>query len=141
MRLFVLMAKIFSYGKTEKLKGRKLVQELFNKGKTFTVYPVKVFYIQPEVKLDHPVKVGVGTSTKYFKKGVDRNSIKRLLREIYRIEKLPLHDHLHASRKQVVIFFLYVDRSIPEYAELKTKMQVALHKLTKQLNEAGAENT
>ena len=141
MRLFVLMAKIFSYGKAEKLKGRKLVQELFSKGKTFTVYPVKVFYLEPSVRIDHPVKVGVGTSTKYFKKAVDRNHIKRLLREIYRIEKLPLHDHLQSSGKQAVIFFLYVDRSMPEYAELKTKMHLAMHKLIKQLNEAGAENT
>jgi len=135
------MAKIFSYSKEEKLKGWKLVQELFSKGKTFTVYPVKVFYMQPDVKLNNAVKVGVGTSARHFKKAVDRNRIKRLLREIYRIEKIPLHDYLKSSGKQAVIFFLYVDKSMPEYSELKTKMHLALHKLIKQLNEAGSENT
>jgi ribonuclease P protein component len=135
------MAKIFSYSKEEKLKGRKLVQELFSKGKTFTVYPVKVFYMQPDVKLNNAVKAGVGTSARHFKKAVDRNRIKRLLREIYRIEKIPLHEYLKSSGKQVVIFFLYVDKSMPEYSELKTKMHLALHKLIKQLNEAGSENT
>jgi ribonuclease P protein component len=135
------MAKIFSYGRNEKLKSRKLMQELFSKGKTFTVYPVKIFYMQPDGELDHPVKVGVGTSTRYFKKAVERNRIKRLLREIYRIEKLPLHKYLNSSGKQVVIFFLYVDKSMPQFSELKTKIHLALHKLIKQLNEASAENT
>jgi len=135
------MAKIFSYGRNEKLKGRKLMQELFSKGKTFTIYPVKIFYMEPLIKLDHPVKVGVGTSTRHFKKAVDRNHIKRLLREIYRIEKLPLHEYLQSSGKQVVIFFLYVDKSMPEYSELKTKMHLVLHKLIKQLNETSTENT
>jgi ribonuclease P protein component len=140
MGLLYYMAKIFSYGKEEKLKSRKVMQELFSKGKTFMVYPVKVFYI-PAVKLDHLVKVGVGTSTRYFKKAVDRNHIKRLLRETYRIEKLSLHEYLKSSNKQAVIFFLYVDKSMPEYSELKTKMHLALNKLIKQLNETSTENT
>ena len=134
------MAKFFSYEKKEKLKSRKLIQELFSKGKMFTVYPVKVFYMQPAVLMDNQVKTGVGTSTRHFKKAVDRNRVKRLLREIYRIEKLPLHEYLKSSGKQVVIFFLYVDKSMPEYPELKTKMHLALHKLMKQLNEASVEN-
>ena len=141
MGLFVLMAKLFSYGRAEKLKSRKLMQQLFSKGKTFSVYPVKVFYMQPAALLDHPVKAGVGASGKYFKRAVDRNRIKRLLREVYRTEKFPLHAYLSSSGKQVVVFFLYVDKSMPEYAELKTKMHLALHKLIKQLNEASAENT
>ena len=123
------------------MKGRKLVQELFSKGKTFTVYPVKVFYMQPDVKLNNAVKAGVGTSARHFKKAVDRNRIKRLLREIYRIEKTSLHEHLKSSGKQIVVFFLYVDKSMPVYSELKTKMHLALHKLIKQLNETSTENT
>lgn len=134
------MAKIFSYGREEKLKSRKLVQELFSKGKTFTVYPLKVFYMQPGKKPDHSIKVGVGTSTRNFKKAVDRNRIKRLLRETYRLEKNPLQDFLRSSGKQAAIFFLYIDKSLPEFSELKTKMHLALHKLIKQLNEAGTEN-
>jgi len=135
------MAKTFSYGKKEKLKSHKLMRELFSKGKKFTVYPVKVFYMEPAVLMDHPVKAGVGTSARHFKKAVDRNRIKRLLRETYRIEKFSLHEYLKSSGKQMVIFFLYVDKSMPEYMNLKTKMHLALNKLIKQLNETSAENT
>ena len=117
------------------------MQELFSKGKSFTVFPVKVFYMEPGKQQDNVVKAGVGTSTRNFKKAVDRNRIKRLLREIYRMEKIPLQEYLKSSGKQITIFFLYVDKSMPEYAELKTKMHLALHKLVKQLNEETAGNT
>ena len=117
------------------------MQELFSKGKSLTVFPVKVFYMQPGKQQDNVVKAGVGTSKRNFKKAVDRNRIKRLLREIYRMEKIPLQEYLKSSSKQITIFFLYVDKSMPEYAELKTKMHLALHKLIKQLNEETAANT
>lgn len=135
------MRKMFSYGKKEKLKRRKLLQNIFSKGKTFTVYPIKIFYLAAAEQLDFPVKTGVGVSRKYFKKAVDRNRIKRLLREAYRTEKVSLHEYLTGSGKQVLIFLLYIDKSLPEYPAIKTKMHVALHKLIKELNETSAENT
>jgi ribonuclease P protein component len=48
------MAKQFSYGKEEKLKSRKLTEQLFSKGKTFTVFPLKVFYLPVSETMDFP---------------------------------------------------------------------------------------
>jgi len=135
------MPKIFSYGKNEKLKSRKLLEQVFSEGKSFTVFPVKVFYLKPNTPLDFPVKVGVGVSGKHFKKAVDRNRIKRLLREAYRTEKLALHKYLQEQNKHVVVFLLYIDKVLPEYAVIKTKMPLILERIIKQLNEAGAANT
>jgi ribonuclease P protein component len=135
------MAKTFSYGKEEKLKRQKLLEEIFSKGKTFTIYPVKIFYLQPSTPLDFPVKAGVGTSGKHFKKAVERNRIKRLLREAYRTEKVPLYEFLNATNKQVILFLLYVDKTLPVYVTLKTKMNLVISKLIKQLNEPAVENT
>src|SRR5689334_10500618 len=106
------MTKTFSYSKKEKLKRRKLLEEIFSKGKTLTIHPVKVFYLQPSQALDFPVKAGVGVSSKYFKKAVHRNRIKRLLREAYRTEKILLHEYLNEQGKQVIIFLLYVDKTL-----------------------------
>jgi len=135
------MTKTFSYGKNEKLKSRKLLQEIFSKGKTFTIHPVKVFYLQPDEPLDFAVKVGVGASGRFFKKAVDRNRIKRLLREAYRTEKPVLHEYLKTYNKQVIIFLLYIDKILPGYITLKTKMPLILERLIKQLNETGTSNT
>jgi ribonuclease P protein component len=135
------MTKIFSYGKEERLKSRKLLQEIFSKGKTFTIHPVKIFYLQPDAPIDFPVKVGVGASGRHFKKAVDRNRIKRLLREAYRTEKSSLHEYLDNYNRQIIIFLLYIDKALPDYATLKIKMPLIVERLIKQLNEACTANT
>src|SRR4051812_32311059 len=135
------MPKIFSYGKNEKLKSRKLFEQIFSEGKSFTVFPIKTFYLKPDESLDFPVKVGVGASGKYFKKAVDRNRIKRLLREAYRTEKLLLHQYLQEHNQHIVVFLLYIDKILPDYTSLKTKMPLILERIIKLLNEAGTANT
>ncbi|CAN5794633.1 hypothetical protein BH10BAC2_BH10BAC2_30130 [soil metagenome] len=137
----IYMANQFSYGKEEKLKSRKLTEQLFTQGKSFTVFPLKVFYMPVNEKLDFPVKAGVGTSSRNFKKATDRNRVKRLLREAYRAEKMGLIDYARTSQKQVAIFFLYIDKVLPEYALIQSKMPIAIGKLIKQLNEVAAANT
>src|SRR4051794_9437484 len=125
------MNKIFSYGRKEKLKGRKLYEQVFSNGKSFTVFPIKVFYLQPDVPLDFHVKLGVGVSARNFKKAVERNRIKRLLREAYRTEKLLLHRYLKEHNHQVVVFLLYTDKTLPDFTTLKIKMPLILEHLIK----------
>ncbi|MES1226963.1 MAG: ribonuclease P protein component, partial [Bacteroidota bacterium] len=82
------MAKQFTLGKKERLKSRKSIEQLFNEGKSFAVSPCRVFYmILPfnATSTSFIVQFGAGVSTKNFKKAVDRNRIKRLVREAYRL--------------------------------------------------------
>jgi ribonuclease P protein component len=135
------MAKQFSYNKAEKLKSRKLTEQLFSKGKTFSAFPLKVFYMPVEDELDFPLKVGVSVSSRNFKKATDRNRIKRLLREAYRTQKTKLLEHVQTNDKQLALFFLYTDKVLPEYDLIKSKMQLVLERLIKQLHEKTAANT
>ena len=135
------MAKIFSYGKVEKLKSRKLLDQLFSEGKTFSIFPLKVFYLQPAMPLDFSVKMGVGVSSRNFKKAVERNRVKRILREAYRTEKQQLHDYLEANGRQVAVFLLYIDRALPGYEKIKTIMPHVLERLIKKLDETAVANT
>jgi len=137
----VYLDKPFSYNKKEKLKSRKLLEELFSKGRTFTIFPLKVFYLQPTQVLDLYVKAGVGVSSRNFKKAVQRNFVKRLLREAYRTEKTPLHNFLQQQNRQVAVFILYIDKALPVYSTIKAKMPVALKRLIHELNETVAKNT
>jgi ribonuclease P protein component len=121
-----------SYHKTEKLKSRKRLNELFTKGRSFAVFPVKVFYVV-DAATENPVKAGVGVSARNFKKAVDRNRIKRLLRECYRLNKTSLHDTVSKREKSVSVFFLYVGKELPEYGMLSEKMKTALLKLEEQI--------
>jgi ribonuclease P protein component len=120
--------KQFSYNKKEKLKSRKQLERIFTKGKSFTVFPVKIFYELNEEQ-DNIIKTGVGVSRKNFKRSVDRNRIKRLLREAYRTEKIELLNYLEQNKKQIALFFLYVDKNQPQHIFLKQNVQAAIKKL------------
>ena len=127
------MAGTFSYNKFEKLKSRKQIELLFAKGKSISAFPVKVFYLPVEHTPMHPVQVGVGVSARNFKKAVDRNTIKRRMREAYRLHKLPLHEHLITNQKSVAVFILWIDKQLPTAAALQDLMPGVLEKLIKQL--------
>ncbi len=125
--------KRFSYSKKEKLKSRKQLEQLFTTGATLIIFPIKVFY-KIEV-LNNVLKTGVGVSKKNFRKAVERNRVKRLLRETYRTEKPGLLNYLQQNKKQIALFFLYIDKSLPEYNLLKEKMQQAIEKIIINLDE------
>jgi len=127
------MAGTFSYNKFEKLKSRKQIELLFAKGKSISAFPVKVFYLPVDHTPVHPVQVGVGVSARIFKKAVDRNTIKRRMREAYRLHKLPIHEHLVAQQKSVAVFILWIDKQMPTTAALQDLMPAVIEKLIKQL--------
>jgi ribonuclease P protein component len=123
------MSAIYTYHKTEKLKSRKLLQELFAQGKSLQVFPLKVFYMYlPEAAVEN-VQAGVGVSARNFRKAVDRNRIKRLLRECYRLNKLPLYATVEQKNKRIALFFLYTGKELPAYSLLEEKMKLAITKL------------
>jgi len=134
------LAKEFSYNKKEKLKSKKQLDQLFQKGKSFTVFPVKVFYALADEQ-DNVTKTGVGVSSRHFKKAVHRNRIKRLLREAYRTEKQALHTYLNNNKKQLVLFLLFIDKALPQYALVKDKMKLCIQRLIHVLNEVDVKNT
>ncbi len=123
------MPATYSYNKKEKLKSRKLLDQLFTKGKSVSAFPLKVFYGVLPAETTETVQAGVGVSARNFSKAVDRNRIKRLLREAYRLNKTALHDALHAQQKKAAVFILYVGKEKPEFATLNEMMPLVLQKL------------
>ena len=123
------MAATFSYNKTEKLKSRKMLNLLFEEGKSFSVFPVKIFYLPMQKEGKQMIKVGVGVSARNFKKAVDRNRIKRLLRECYRLNKLLLQFTKTNNQQPMAVFFLYIGKDMPDYTILNEKMKAVLNKL------------
>ena len=123
------MAGKLTYNKHEKLKSRKLLQQLFATAKSFSVFPVKVFYMPLEETTFNSLQVGVGVSARNFRKAVDRNRVKRLLRECYRLNKLSLHAFVNEKKKPLAIFLLYIGKELPDYNLLDEKMKLALTKL------------
>lgn len=120
---------LYTYSSTEKLKSRKTLEQLFARGKSLSAFPVKLLYTEVEEK-DRPfLQGGVGVSARNFKKAVDRNRIKRLLRESYRLHKLPLQELLAQKEKRFAVFLLYIGKELPEQALLHSKTNELLQQL------------
>lgn len=127
--------KAFGYHKKEKLKSRTELQAIFTTGKSFSVFPIKVFFVEKDsTDTSVPVHAGVGVSSKHFKKAVDRNRIKRLLREAYRLEKQSLHEAIVTQSKTISVFFLYLEKELPDYTLVREKMKEGIEKLIKRIN-------
>jgi ribonuclease P protein component len=127
----------FTYPKNEKLKSKNTIDLLFSKGKSVSKYPLRLVYVA--VDLDHnttPVpllKIGVSVSKKYFKKAVDRNYFKRVLRETYRNNKHLLIDNLDTS---YAVMFFYQSKDRLSYDEINTKTIQLFEKFISQIKES-----
>jgi ribonuclease P protein component len=128
------MAKPFGLGNKEKLKSRKQIDILFATGKSFTVFPIRVTY-RFLATVDEPLaQIGVTVSKRYFKKAVDRNRVKRLLREAYRLQKRELMGQLQQTNLKAHLFFIYTDKTIASFDVFKTAMSSCLRKLQHKLD-------
>ena len=120
-----------TYPRTEKLKSRKLIQQLFAEGKSVTASPVKCIYLVNPSELSETLQTGVGASARNFKKAVHRNRIKRLLREAYRLNNQALHQKLEEKKIRVALFILFIGKELPTLPVIETAVQTALEKLRK----------
>jgi ribonuclease P protein component len=129
-----MMAKQFGLGKKEKLKSRKQIDALFAGGKSFAVFPIRVTYSFAAAGGEEPLaQIGVTVSKKYFKRAVDRNRIKRLLREAYRLQKTELAEAMKETGRKGYLFFMYTDKTIASFDAIKTAMSHCLSRLQKKL--------
>lgn len=122
----------FSYPKSEKLKSKKIIDLLFSKGKSVSKYPLRLVYMTHNYEENVPLKMGVSVSKKYFKKAVDRNYYKRLLRECYRLNKHLLIDNLNT--KYCCMFFYQTNEKL-SYQEINQKTIQLFEKFLKTIQE------
>ncbi|MBL7740698.1 MAG: ribonuclease P protein component [Chitinophagaceae bacterium] len=127
------MARQFTLGKNERLKSRKSIEQLFSEGKKINLAPFRIFYTCHLPANEAALLFGTGVSSKNFKRAVDRNRVKRLIREAYRLQKLALLGKIKEKKIQVNVFFIYTGKELPVYQDVYEKMGAALHKLEKSI--------
>ena len=127
------MTERYFLKKDDRLKSRKAIELLFLKGKSFSNFPFRILWM--EVENEQGLKAGFSASSKKFKNATDRNRIKRLMREAYRLQKNEVALLLKKLSKSISIFFIYTGKEVPDYNLVFEKMGTVLNRIIKLVDE------
>lgn len=127
-----------SLKKKDRLKSKRLIDYLFNKDNQVKIvqHPLILLAKKGDVQAfnDSPAKVLFSVSKKKLKRAVDRNFIKRKLREGYRKNKNKLYSVLIDRKEQLLISFIYIDNNPQPQEDLEEKIIVLLDRLIKKID-------
>ena len=132
--------KRYTLGKKERLKSRKVIEQLFKQGSSFSIFPFRVLWLY-QLQQDVPLQAGFTVSSKSFKKAVDRNLIRRLMKEAYRLQKNALQQSLISSGRPAAIFIIYTGKELPKQPMIFEKMALVLQRLQNKNNENASANS
>ena len=120
------------YSKKDKLKSKKLIEKLFSEGKVITLFPLRLVYLKTSFEDSSVVKTGISVSKKLHKNAIDRNKIKRLLREVYRLNK---PKYFNNSSTQYAFMILYIGKDKPTFSQVEAKMKALFEKFSSKVLE------
>lgn len=126
----------FNYPKNEKLKSKITIGLLFSEGKSVSKYPLRLVYHSGALGDEQQLKVGVSVSKKYFKKAVDRNYFKRVLRESYRLNQHLLKQQLD---QPYALMLFYQSKDRLSFEEINTKTIQLFEKFLVQVQDSKQE--
>jgi len=125
----------FTFPKQERLCSETRINELFLSGESFMSYPVRVVWLAFKADQNPDLQVVMSVPKKKLKHAVDRNRVKRLLREAYRLNKQVFRAQALAQGFSMHIAFIWIPSEVLEYPKVEKKMKEALVKLAKLLQE------
>lgn len=117
----------FTFKKGERLCSKKIIDKLFLEGESFLSFPFKIVYLKIDRPSSFPVQVGFSVGKRNFKKAVQRNLIKRKMREAYRLNKQNLYNA--TGENQLAVFFIFIGKTIPEYSVVEAGVKKGIKKL------------
>ena len=126
---------MYTFKKEERLCNKKLIDKLFHNGSSFLCYPFKASWLYIDEPLKFPVQILFSVSKKRFKRAVDRNLIKRRMREAYRLKKQRhLYDVLSINNKKIALSLGYIGKEIASGEFTQKKMLKLLTQLCIEVN-------
>jgi len=117
-----------TFKKHERLSGQKIIDTLFSEGKIFVVSPFRVVWLEYELAGQSPAQVLISVSKKRIKKAVDRNLVKRRIREAYRKNKDEFYKFLNRNQVKCAFALLYNSDLIADYKEIEEKINLLLQR-------------
>jgi ribonuclease P protein component len=126
---------MYTFKKEERLCNKKLIDGLFHNGSSFLCYPYKASWMLADGGQEFPVQIVFSVAKKRYKRAVDRNLVKRRMREAYRLNKqAQLYDVLNGAGKKLVLSISYIGKEISPYDFFEKKMLKLLTQLAGEVN-------
>jgi len=123
------------FGKDYKLCSHSLIEEVFKQGKSVKSYPIKLIYLKTDKLTDSKhFQIAISVPKRNFKSAVDRNYIKRMLREVIRKNKLLIEPFLIQQEKKLALFLIFGDKEMPDLTFLDKRIKKAFNALIENLN-------
>jgi ribonuclease P protein component len=120
----------FAFPRHERLKRRKWISQIFKEGKSMAQYPLRVSWlVLPPEETEEPLQVAFTVPKRQFKKAVDRNCIKRKIREAYRLKRHRWEQPGH----RVVLMIIYTAREDLPYQDIASALHGLLARIQKKL--------
>ena len=111
----------------EHLKSKKAIEKLYAEGAAVTAFPLRAVFLEVSADEQEPTAaILINVAKKRFRHAVDRNLVKRRIREAYRTGKHKFIDTLQNSGKKMAVAILYIDNRHNSTAILKRKMEKLL---------------
>jgi ribonuclease P protein component len=114
----------------EHLKSKSVIEQLYAKGASVTVFPLRAVFIEQAQEQQEPVAaILINVAKKRFRHAVDRNLVKRRIREAYRTSKHSFVECLEKNGKKMAVAILYIDNKHNSTAFIKKKMTRVLENI------------
>ncbi len=118
-----------TFKKEERLSSKKIVDKLFSEGKSFAIHPFRVVWLNYDLKSEYPAQILISIPKKKFKRAVDRNLLKRRIREAYRKNKASWYEFMIENNLKCVFAVLYNSHEIASYKAIEEKIILILDRL------------
>jgi ribonuclease P protein component len=125
-----------TFRKSERLCSKKVIESLFDNGKTFFCSPFLIVWSYNSPEALSPAQVAFSVPKKEFKLAVTRNLIKRRMREAYRKNKIILYDYLNTSDKKIVFTMIYRGKSISDFTTIENAVKQMIKMFIRTLEES-----
>lgn len=127
-----VVEKSYKFKKAERLCSTAQIEELFNEHETLFKFPFKLVWRKIEKERKHPVQLSISVGKKRFRNAVDRNYMKRHIREAYRLNKHIVLDHCNGF--SIDMMLIYVDTKLRSFVDIEPSMKEVLNKLAKEIS-------